>query len=411
LQKLIASICDEPTWVYNFHDDKLQNWQVKAKYVDLGAVVPAHALAEALYLLGDRLDHEMRQLIRANIRRRILDPYRAAVEGTGPGMFWITAEMNWNTVCTTGVVGAALGVCEDTSEKAWFVAAAEKSMRRYLAGFGPDGLCPEGMGYWAYGYGNFTVLAEETWQATHGKVNFYDAPGAKLAALYPVRLENINGVWPALADVPPNPTPGSFPLTFLDRRYALGLSRWHVDDLTTRTKSLPETMLLASPSSATTQPAVKDQAEFYELRSYFDHGGVLVCRPQKGAAGKLDGNLGICIKGGVNDGPHYHQDLGTFVAVVGNRALILDPGGEVYTSRTFSKDRFNSKLLNSYGHPFPWSPARCNAPARTPSRRCSRPISQMPPTRSRWILAAHTRSLSLSSLNARLPTAATALAR
>jgi len=30
-----------------------------------------------------------------------------------------------------------------------------------------------------------------------------------------------------------------------------------------------------------------------------------------------------------------------------------DPGGEVYTRRTFSKDRYVSKVLNSYGHPVP----------------------------------------------------------
>jgi hypothetical protein len=353
LKKLVASICDEPTWVYNFHDDKLQNWQGKAKFVDLGAVVPAQALAEAVFLLGDRLDDQTRDLIRANLRRRILEPYRAAVEGTGPGIWWITAEMNWNSVCTAGVVGAALGVCDDPAEKAWFVAAGEKYMHRYLAGFGPDGLCPEGMGYWGYGYGNFTVLAEEIWQASGGRVNLYDLPGAKLAALYPVRLEIINGVWPALADGPPNPTPAAFPLTFLNRRYSMGLSQWSVDEPAKRGNSLPETMLLFTPSSATTQPVAKNQAEFYELRSYFDHGGVLVCRPGKDAAGKVEGKLGVCIKGGLNAGPHYHQDVGTFIAVVGNKALILDPGGEVYTARTFSKDRFKSALLNSYGHPVP----------------------------------------------------------
>ena len=30
-----------------------------------------------------------------------------------------------------------------------------------------------------------------------------------------------------------------------------------------------------------------------------------------------------------------------------------DPGGEEYTARTFSKDRYASKVLNSYGHPVP----------------------------------------------------------
>jgi hypothetical protein len=32
---------------------------------------------------------------------------------------------------------------------------------------------------------------------------------------------------------------------------------------------------------------------------------------------------------------------------------LLDPGGEVYTARTFSGRRYESKVLNSFGHPIP----------------------------------------------------------
>ena len=33
--------------------------------------------------------------------------------------------------------------------------------------------------------------------------------------------------------------------------------------------------------------------------------------------------------------------------------MVLDPGGEIYTARTFSPRRYESKLLNSYGHSVP----------------------------------------------------------
>jgi hypothetical protein len=33
--------------------------------------------------------------------------------------------------------------------------------------------------------------------------------------------------------------------------------------------------------------------------------------------------------------------------------VLVDPGPEVYTSRTFSKRRYDSNLLNSFGHPVP----------------------------------------------------------
>ena len=53
--------------------------------------------------------------------------------------------------------------------------------------------------------------------------------------------------------------------------------------------------------------------------------------------------MAVSVKGGNNDEPHGHTDMGTFVVVIGKEPVILDPGLEVYTARTFSKDRFNKQ--------------------------------------------------------------------
>lgn len=47
------------------------------------------------------------------------------------------------------------------------------------------------------------------------------------------------------------------------------------------------------------------------------------------------------------------DDLGTFTVLLGDEELLTDPGAEVYTNRTFSKDRYDGQLLNSFGHPVP----------------------------------------------------------
>jgi len=39
--------------------------------------------------------------------------------------------------------------------------------------------------------------------------------------------------------------------------------------------------------------------------------------------------------------------------VVGTNMVICDPGGEIYTKRTFSAHRYDSKVLNSFGHAVP----------------------------------------------------------
>jgi hypothetical protein len=61
----------------------------------------------------------------------------------------------------------------------------------------------------------------------------------------------------------------------------------------------------------------------------------------------------VALKGGHNAEHHNHNDLGSYVVVVGTRAVLLDPGPETYTARTFSKNRYDGKLLSSYGHPVP----------------------------------------------------------
>ena len=100
--------------------------------------------------------------------------------------------------------------------------------------------------------------------------------------------------------------------------------------------------------------------EAYEIRSFFEHGGVLNCRPAPGSACRM----AVSLKGGYNAEPHNHNDKGTFVVAVGRESLILDPGGEVYTARTFSKDRYKSNLLNSFGHPVPVVAGKLQRPGK-----------------------------------------------
>jgi hypothetical protein len=85
------------------------------------------------------------------------------------------------------------------------------------------------------------------------------------------------------------------------------------------------------------------------LRDWFADAQVLICRPP------LDGAsvLGVAIKGGHNSEHHNHNDVGTFVVAIGGETPLIDPGSEVYTARTFSSKRYDSNVLNSYGHPVP----------------------------------------------------------
>ena len=348
LEEILCSVCQEKTWIFNFHDANLDDYHGKKISIDLGSADLAANLGTCLYLVGNRLSAETRQLVTAKLRERIFDPYHQAVDGTGARQWWITAEMNWNSVCHAGVVAAALAACPSREERAFFVAAAEKYSQDFLRGFGGDGYCAEGMGYWNYGFGNYVLLCESVYQATRGGVDLYALKGARDAALYPIRIRLNDTVYPAYADCALDAKPDLAQMSFLNRRYQLGLPDFNVADFSTTSGGLWSSLGYSCPNSATTTPAVAGNA-FFELHTLFEHGGVLNSRPRPGSACRM----AVSFKGGHNNEPHNHNDLGSFLVVVGKESLILDPGGEVYTARTFSKDRYLSKLLNSYGHPVP----------------------------------------------------------
>ncbi len=76
---------------------------------------------------------------------------------------------------------------------------------------------------------------------------------------------------------------------------------------------------------------------------------MLICRPD---ADVING-LGASLKGGHNGEQHNNNDVGSYAAVFRGKSFILDPGNEVYTARTFSPKRYESNVINSFGHPVP----------------------------------------------------------
>ena len=76
---------------------------------------------------------------------------------------------------------------------------------------------------------------------------------------------------------------------------------------------------------------------------------MLVCAAR--GAGRLP--LALAAKGGHNGESHNHNDLGSYVVTVDGVIVMVDPGSEVYTQRTFSDRRDESDACNSFGHPVP----------------------------------------------------------
>jgi hypothetical protein len=353
IHESIAAVCAEPTWVHAYHDTKLRNWRGETIEIDLSSSTMGSRLAVADRFLGDRLDDGARAAIRAEVGRRILEPFEAMLKGQricinqdGP-FTWMELTHNWNAVCLANLVGTTLALVESEAARARCVAAAERYIRNFLSGFGTDGACLEGMNYWNFGFSHFLMLGETIWHATGGRIDLLEDEQVKQIARFGARMQIVPGVCPAFADCQPDVSPLPDVMRFVSRRFGLGLTPWEATE--PEASSLPFVANFAFANSATRVPARDEVDADLGLRSWFEDAGLYVGRPGPGGGAVM----GVAFKGGCNAEHHNHNDLGSFVVASRGRVLLTDPGSEHYTSRTFGPNRYDSNVLNSYGHPVP----------------------------------------------------------
>jgi len=348
-EEIVRVLCSERTWVMPAHDRNLANFKGKSTDIDLGSSALGWSLATADYLLADKISPKTRRLIRDNLNRRIFEPYRDMVRGKRNKNWWMTGTNNWNAVCLANVTGSALAVLDAPDQRAFFIAAAEHYSKYFLEGFTNDGYCSEGLGYWNYGFGYYIMLSEAIYQATNGKVDLLQNNKAKQAATFGAKIEIINGVYPAFADCSIRAQPSSKLMYFVSRRLGFALRSWEQIDPVSAGGSLYQSMMYSFPNSASRTSLSQDPSQDPGIRSWFDEAGVLISRPGPNSSSRL----AVALKGGHNQEHHNHNDVGSFVVVLDDEPLLIDPGGEVYTARTFSSRRYESNVLNSFGHPVP----------------------------------------------------------
>ena len=352
VREAIGAVCEEKTWVLPAHDRSLANFKGTTIEIDLSSSATAWNLATADYWLGEKLGEPTRKLIRNELERRCFGPMESYVATGRPRLWWATGTNNWNAVCLAGVTGAALSVIEPPQRRASFVAAAEKYVQNFLDGFTDDGYCSEGLGYWNYGFGHYVLLGETILQATGGRVDLFSDPKVERIGRFGIRMEILPGVYPAFADCHVSSRPDVRTMAFLSRRFGWGLEEFERQGLLLaggRSSSLFTLGLHGFENSASRRPAAQGTSTEQPLRDWFSDAGILICRPAPAG----DRGLGVALKGGHNNEHHNHNDVGSFVVALGARTPLVDPGSETYTARTFSSKRYDSRVLNSFGHPVP----------------------------------------------------------
>ena len=345
LNQVLEANANDPTWTWPAHDVNLTSYHGTDYTVDLNSSAFGYRLAETVYLLGDKLDPAVRDLILKRLEQRIFEPFRRTV-ATGKPCYWLGSqksreENNWNPVCLSGVLGSALAVIAEKNERAFYVAAAEHYSQYYLNSFTPDGYCTEGGGYWSYGFSRYALMRELLVQATGGKIDLFTDSQVVPCVLYALRIRIGPSVVPPFADCQFGVKTDANLIAYCSQALSLNLP----------TAAYSPYNLGGSLGEVDVTPcAVKAQASSTEedaLHFYFKNAGVLACRPSR------DDGLGVGIKAGGNFS-HSHNDIGSYEIAIGDDEMTGDPGGPLfYDKDTFGPHRFDKKLLNSYGHPVP----------------------------------------------------------
>lgn len=309
-----------PSWTSPAYDKSLAESRTERIVIDLLSSDLAVRIAETLSEIGDSLPEALVDRVKGELNRRIFTPYLAVAaersrdSGWRRGNWWFNAYNNWNAVCHSCCVRAALAILPEKRQRAQVIEAAERALDAYFSGFAQDGYCSEGIGYWNYGYGHYLSMGLAVRKATKGAVDFFKHPCAKLVMRFPLAYQLQKGYSPQFSDGGGNP-----------RQHVLDWGRMVWPDLADEIDGeLP-------------------------LRDVFPNGQVWIFR----STCSEPRPFGFAVKGGHNEELHNHNDVGSWMLMLDGAAIAGDPGGEVYTRRTFSKDRYQSNVLNSYGHPVP----------------------------------------------------------
>lgn len=125
----------------------------------------------------------------------------AALETKGlrsevPFAGWTRLQNNWVQVVSGGVTAAAVALAERQPELcAQYLAAVVEALPEAESVCGPDGVFPEGPGYWNYGW-SFNAIALDVMRTAFGHdFELSEVPGLQATGLYPALVTGPSGDW------------------------------------------------------------------------------------------------------------------------------------------------------------------------------------------------------------------------
>jgi hypothetical protein len=313
------------------------------KTVALFAAESAFFFSEILSLIGNELDGFLVFRLKKEIFRRVINPYKNS------SYWWDTAEMNWSSVCAGSVGAAAIYLIEDIDELSLILQRVINSMETYLKSFDKDGITAEGLSYWSYGFSFYVFFAELLKERTCGRISLLkNQDKVKNIARIPQILQFPSGHFVNFSDSGRNKWQGECGLfaklekEFHIKGYNYENSINIYNDSTYRWAMMARKVFWYDNSSKSTNTLMLGSFYFRESQWLVDRS----CR---------DGIFtAFAARGGNNDEPHNHNDLGHFLLHHNDENIFIDLGSPEYVKEYFlNETRYNFLTASSFGHSVP----------------------------------------------------------
>lgn len=337
LLESLWAICSEISWVVPAHLP-MSDVRKFRKHTDLFSAETAAYLAEIVYLAGEKLPEELKNLVIHEVNERVLIPYE---NGT---FWWETLNSNWAAVCAGSIGMAYMQIAPDRFEN-----VKERLLGTidcYLAGYGDDGCCIEGTAYWEYGFGYFINFADMLYKFTDGKTDLMRSEKVKNIAMYlqsVIMRKNISVSFSDSGRVFDGTSIGLY--SYLRDKFGIEISS-AVKEIHSRYSSwcklsyIVRNFMWSKPEHYEENVGIER-----DFTKYYKDAGWYISRRKK---------YSFAAKCGHNGEEHNHNDVGSFIFADDSGQLLVDLGCMEYTKDNFgTKTRYTLLQNSSLGHSVP----------------------------------------------------------
>ncbi len=368
---ILWCILEESTWVIpaHYYSEKRGYGKTapvpydydEACNIDLFSSATGALIAMVYYLLGEKLSAEADGLVTERLLyeldKKIVKPYKSYTN-----QWWRRGTNNWNPWIASSLLTVAAIVCKDIEDRRYFIEETFKSLNFWIDGYGADGGCDEGPGYWFCAGGCLFDCLELLYDMTGGQTEEWFTHPLVVKICDFVRSAHIcDGYKFNCSDAHPFSKTIYFSARFYER---LG-KRTGNELLRAYGNSCYYGKKLDNPMYFGTSSSFAVPYRHFANIIFSDNCAVpykpLKCdvlpdmqfvamRSEREEASKL--YLGI--KGGHNDVPHNHNDVGNYVLYSDGKPVIIDIGVGTYTKFTFNEMRYKMHFnFRSDGHNLP----------------------------------------------------------